>query len=388
MTTMLKQMRRIVYLLVLLQCCVCVAFAEESSSNGVSEAERLPKEWVNKAREMLNLAYNVTAGGEGCLNVWERVVKENEETVSRAHDGVKNITDLVKEIRVKMISDYPEDGSRDKEIMLNMTEEDFSVEDAIELLKKMEKALEGNEPPVASAEALEKMDRATHVCVNALNSIEDAERGIEGVLPEFHGFREDVEKITTLKDLETDCKEALKRLSDVKEQLELQKLNATHALEKAKGQVSGWENAMTTLINLGNFTPEEALKVTKIEHHVESRQPVSENMKVEIRNSLSNIKNKSEAEKEKMCGKENVTTTERREKAVEEIDKEVAEEFKSATERIEKERRLAAEEKARRAAEEKAKNDKKKEDNSVRPSLMHSPLLLLLLCVLGCTLVC
>ncbi|ORC80607.1 uncharacterized protein TM35_001541000, partial [Trypanosoma theileri] len=56
---------------------------------------------------------------------------------------------------------------------------------------------------------------------------------------------------------------------------------------------------------------------------------------------------------------------------------------------VEKER-LAAEEKARKAKEDElARTAKKETDNSSSPSLVHSPILLLvLLCVLGCSLVC
>ncbi|ORC85776.1 uncharacterized protein TM35_000332330 [Trypanosoma theileri] len=63
---------------------------------------------------------------------------------------------------------------------------------------------------------------------------------------------------------------------------------------------------------------------------------------------------------------------------------------KLAEEERKKQEKLAEEEKARKAREaELAKNAKKKKDGSSSPALVHSPLLLLvLLCVLGCTLVC
>ncbi|ORC81206.1 uncharacterized protein TM35_001251010 [Trypanosoma theileri] len=95
MTTMFVQLRHVVYLLVLLQCCVCVAYAEsangggqDSPTGGSSEIGKVNQVIKKTVTEVYENMVNIS----GCLVVIHEGIRLSKENTSRAEVAAKNIT--------------------------------------------------------------------------------------------------------------------------------------------------------------------------------------------------------------------------------------------------------------------------------------------------------
>ncbi|ORC82115.1 transglutaminase [Trypanosoma theileri] len=101
MTTMFVQLRRVVYLLVLLQCCTCLAPVEASGDMGDvhDEPKKVGEEKWQEGLEMLvDSAYVMFVQGRGCLTVWKEVAVECNKSTKGLPTVVKGIEGPVKEL--------------------------------------------------------------------------------------------------------------------------------------------------------------------------------------------------------------------------------------------------------------------------------------------------
>ncbi|ORC91885.1 uncharacterized protein TM35_000054810 [Trypanosoma theileri] len=94
MTTMFVQLRRVVYLLVLLQCCVCVASAsgKQEVFTVKSTKDAAEVEWFRKT---VDEVYKHIVHTNGCLSVLKDKRQLTTNNTARARAVVKNVTDLV-----------------------------------------------------------------------------------------------------------------------------------------------------------------------------------------------------------------------------------------------------------------------------------------------------
>ncbi|ORC89563.1 uncharacterized protein TM35_000123380 [Trypanosoma theileri] len=94
MTTMFVQLRRVVYLLVLLQCCVCVAYAESVTPSAEPEEKDIlqrTKELKAKMNEEKSKTESVAASLRKAREECNAEVQRAQNAASKAHEDEKLI---------------------------------------------------------------------------------------------------------------------------------------------------------------------------------------------------------------------------------------------------------------------------------------------------------
>ncbi|ORC78680.1 uncharacterized protein TM35_002291000, partial [Trypanosoma theileri] len=90
MTTMFIQLRRVVYLLVLLQFCTCVAHGDDKVPSVPKESE--VKIVEQRLKASVNKAYELLVEGNSCLSVW----KDEVELCKKSTGVVKTAAEKTK----------------------------------------------------------------------------------------------------------------------------------------------------------------------------------------------------------------------------------------------------------------------------------------------------
>ncbi|ORC82968.1 uncharacterized protein TM35_000801060 [Trypanosoma theileri] len=485
---MFVQLHRVVYLLVLLQCCVCVAYGNteagvgghgtsgsggdvlgeemnvlaltpkpvnvnytDAEINGDQEIDTDLKLVVKQTLLRLRDSQIPFANATACKSIWERAIEANNETVKKSKDAVEKIKNFGE--RIDNFTEKKNKGENKLKLKDGVEAEGFK-----KLVDEINAELKKSKSEIPDAKKMETIDGAVytkHVCLtvrgNAKNALDNLKRSLE----DYETFKKETAKSTKAKEVKEAGENRRDALEKVLAQLRLVELDAERSVSKAKDQVKDWADALGRFFRLGemvtalastddaraesaiktanNETVEEIKKVAteqkvkdirKLVNEVDDatktrRVTIVEKIKKEVESA--NVKAAARVEeevREAIKAKEIADEEERARKAREEEEarrdaeekaKQKAEEEKARKAEEEEEARRVAEEKAKQKAEEekarKAKEEeakqaaevakekvkeeaKKKKDGSSSPALMHSPLLLLLLSVLGCTLVC
>ncbi|ORC91914.1 uncharacterized protein TM35_000041280 [Trypanosoma theileri] len=509
MTTMFVQLRRVVYLLVLLQCCVCAAYgksgtkvegAEPSQEEG-NETEVATLDAVKARRTVVDIPTYTTeeinndkylkennnrdfrqavakvmvdikglstqySKGVACLKALDKVVEESEKTVEKAEEATEKIKKLTQRIDKITEKRLVEDGKgTGKEMKVIFLKDDKQKEEFENLLKEIPEALEkakGKGPDEQMVVAIAQANHTREVCRVVRINVDDVLGSLNNSLNGLIAFpQNDYDKC----EMAVRVRDAGKAVHDTMKNVTALMSNVTVferiILGKAEDQVKDWKSAMEkfelfaqmveaynkldketqakvkdgeALASNKEYVVEkgdglEKIKETvkgpkeEIDNLTDKNNEIAENKKTvavgkinktiydEIDkedNLLAEEKVKIQKEKEEAARREK----EERRRQEEERQKQAAaaeaeaqrikeeQERKKREEQAKKERdeqaKRDAEEEAKRAVEEKALRDaekakaaaKKKRDGAVSPALVHSPLLLLVLCVLGCTFVC
>ncbi|ORC89511.1 uncharacterized protein TM35_000122860 [Trypanosoma theileri] len=167
MTTMFVQLRRVVYLLVLLQCCVCVAYAEdtkESAQDVVSRKENSLKEVEGMMDATLKEALQNISELDSKLKLW----KEHAELAKSAANEVTQMRQVI-EAAIRKNNDVP-------------VESKGAVGDSLteELLKSASEAVKNTQVAVknarSSASAAKELGKSCYDAYDKLNSLVWAHR--------------------------------------------------------------------------------------------------------------------------------------------------------------------------------------------------------------------
>ncbi|ORC93074.1 uncharacterized protein TM35_000024000 [Trypanosoma theileri] len=373
MTTMSVQLRRVVYLLVLLQCFVCVACAANASGDAEQHSSTIESTEKRKEDQVLNNtvegAYEYIAHVYGCLSVLKEKKELCEEKYKPAEIALGTITTMVGEIeKIKREQNVSEPGH--------------------EWMKGKKAKIHENMNAVGDL-AVSLVD--VHLLLHACGALRDR-------------LKVDVEKLAEVRN----SSEANQTLIDLTKQLN-SALDVTDSIFYADRVKEDAKKAMKDLMeSLGNaskhvFDPVDIRGKKEINDTVEKRKDALfeelEKAKEEAKKKYRYLvqvevveeKEKSEVEDQPSMETEVPRREEESQKAQQkEAIKEVAG-IKNTGEKEEKQKQEGEiTEVANGTKMEAVKAIKaiQESDGSNSPALVCSPLLLLLLFVLGCTLVC
>ncbi|KAH9599431.1 hypothetical protein LSM04_000972 [Trypanosoma melophagium] len=446
---MLVQLRRVVCLLVLLQCSMGVAFGPVSAddrSDAVKAADTLKME--------LGRAYEMLAEGKSCLSV----LREETELCEKNTLIAKNALQKTKEAGQRVKNFRNGDSSGIEKLLQEAQETLDSTDDAVSgtaykvavtkyanmacfvsqgnvenVLDRLEMLQQGLQSYMGKGESMHKNETCVLLVQNSTKirkELNEVRAEISKALFDGRNIRSDAVKA---------LKEAVSELENVKSELK-------GSLSVANGKVLETQNKIEEIVNTskedlrqitgmpktksdGTVMPRdlkkeaelrgttegklkgfveiavgrEAVALEEVKKKLEERRRIAEAIQAE--GSMKSEKDETEraaeekrvrmAEAQKRAAEEKRKTEEER-KTAEEKSRKATEEEKAGKAKEEETKTLAEE--AERKAGEKAeqfageavnKTKEKNKDGSSSPALLHSPLLLLvLLCVLGCTLVC
>ncbi|ORC81345.1 uncharacterized protein TM35_001201070 [Trypanosoma theileri] len=448
MATMFIQLRRLVYLLVLLHCCVCVVRAD-----GEDTKEERYREKVWHLRNTTIRAYARLVEGRGCLNAWREMVRTSNESYKRAHSAAKLTEEIAAKVKVMKekleASASTFTGWEDVGSLLDEVKETTS--DVEERIKEAErKALSikraGDFCKVEYDNAVNVMDelyKAQYMYEELfepgrkpksewtkddrlVENSTDTHGQIKKFIAEFDLFRGEaqVSKVNALiqvKEAKDSIEKTAKRFKELKEEIEKSSRDGDEKLKssRVKDKVTEMAEAVAKAGKIEEPKKKELLSaavynVTLMEEREKAVRLVADEVVGIHREKAERARRaaeeaqrereraqREEEERERRVAEEAQREKERVQKEREERERKVAEEAQRERERARKvaeEEALRERERARKVAEDEAQKEserrmvegKKKKDNSVGPALVHGPLLLLLvlMCVLGYTLVC
>ncbi|ORC85701.1 uncharacterized protein TM35_000331580 [Trypanosoma theileri] len=479
MTTMFIQLRRVVYLLVLLQCCVCAVCATKVSGGGQDSSTIMSDKadvdgLLNKAVEK---AIERIGSMAGCLDalVGEGETESFEDNSKRAEAVAKSMEVLLEEVGNLKEKGKPKwepevEWKEKKKTILQQKVQEFhhvrsSLEEVYLLvhlcrkpLRNLDEVMEGladarknflkvHENKKDRTPEVMKLDKNSSVVNRTLFDLSERFKPEDGELKPLMDLVEVMmDTVKAVKDLKKSLEsvpELVTVLEGIKEE-DLQKIeetkenNVIKKLEEAKADARKEFLSMVERRSIEGKEEngieeqsprdkeerkeDEEQAPTKVVETKENGDGKAEGIKEEDGEGAKNADEKAEEKKE-----EDGERAKNADEKSEEKKEEDGERAKNADEKSEEkkeedgERAKNADEKSEEKKEEdgeRAKNaDEKAEkeenteqgraeskrpeinggqvisviqgvDSSSGPSLVHSPLMLLLLCVLGCTLVC
>ncbi|ORC86135.1 uncharacterized protein TM35_000301750 [Trypanosoma theileri] len=426
---MFVQLRRVMYLLVLLQCCVCVAYVananevEQVSSN--DESTKAKK--VDQLVKAIEKAFERIMPMSGCLSLIRKNMELYKKNYKHAEAARKNITALDEEIKVlkgrKEKAWKPEEWEQEKR---DGVQQDIYIVGNATLtlngISQMEKACRN--VSVDLGEEIKGLVNAREGFLVAHKNktpdeikLEKKSNETEGALVHLNEYREDLlsefvplmevaksmydaldairgslgDEATHVMSTEKDSEEEhKKRIGEIMNNFN-EKLKEENS--KANEEMQGRAEEEQDEKGRGSITevkPTEATEETKgVGENAQKPPEEGEEKKEDEEDEKKNTKGKEEGKgregEEEKAGEGDVT----KEEGKKEREGEEAENYKNKEETKQEQEKQTNEE---------AKEDKKGPgavlsvvqgaDSSHSPAMVHSSLLLVLLYVLGCTLVC
>ncbi|ORC86479.1 uncharacterized protein TM35_000281950 [Trypanosoma theileri] len=375
MTTMFVQLRGVVYLLVLLQCFVYVACAEDvvQDSTDIKSTEDDVDQLLNKT---VATAYERIVNMSGCLSLFEDNGELCEKSAKRADVIAKNITVLREEIE-GLEKGIPASGSKDEWILKNKDGIQQNIRDfdnvTLSLVDMGLLALSCREQFVDLGEDIGSLVAARE---RFLKVHKDKTHEKRGVMKLDERSSNANQTLFDLKERLFSEDGELKPLENVKKSM----ADADEAVEKLretleKVQVLASVSEVFKGVDFENIGGEKKDIVAK---------------KLEEAKETAKQKYLTLVQEELVEDEKRVKEEERSSAVIKEAD-DVKERTQETQEEKKKEEEAGGEEEqTERAAEEARKKAEaaKRNDNSLSPALVHSSMLLLLLTVLGYTLVC
>ncbi|ORC86126.1 uncharacterized protein TM35_000301660 [Trypanosoma theileri] len=397
MTTMFIQLRRVVYLLVLLQFCTCMALGDDKVPSVAKESE--VKIVEQRLKTSVDKVYELLVEGNSCLSVWkDEVVECNRSTgdVKTAAEETKGLIEKIEKTE-SITNEGEEVGSTDK-LLQDVNASIRVVGDAVKNTRaRIKDTMWISKKCTSTIEKLKEVagqlrQDALHF-PNLLDSTTETPRrlrlaregsGADGVVTNLIGnltalvepSRETVVNANlTLKEVKNATKEVIDKLHGKTPESPI--TNVTEEVQRIMvlGEVQIrdierlWEKNATDITEDGPDFGTIRAKWNRA--HEEEQQRADEEK------AKRTAEDERDAEEERRIAEEKARMEEEKLAAAEK-------------EKLVEKEKLAAEEKARKAKEDElARTAKKETDNSSSPALVHSPILLLvLLCVLGCSLMC
>ncbi|ORC85240.1 excalibur domain-containing protein [Trypanosoma theileri] len=451
MTTMSIQLRRVVFLLVLLQCCVCVACAEETSSTeptGECEDQDEIKRAERSLGGIIDPSTKALGEAQDCLTIWKKDVGACNANYEDIESAV-NATILI----FKILDGKPVEGFKPSKVDGERCGEQKVKDYAANLGKMVEKV---NAAIRNMPELYKKATEKAAVCVNFQRELDHLFGRLTGARVGYFPLvshksnvgcmtRERILYIENLNKTYEGMKAVSDGLKEVQGRTQLCRMNSEGESPKFMKRIGEFrgrcQNVFRDEVRVEDepdvkFNLTEVFKINGSLPNIsrDDKKPGENNVRPgtyervrkdvinRVKGDLEVAKQKRIAEERKRADEEKVRRiAEEKEKrnAEEKARREREEQERLEAERVRKDRedqerldaektrkareeqeRLDAEktrkareeqersamEKARQEAREKAKQKKKVDGSS--PALVHGPLLLLLLCVMGCTLVC
>ncbi|ORC91283.1 uncharacterized protein TM35_000062880 [Trypanosoma theileri] len=445
MTTMFVQLRRVVYLLVLLQCCACVARAEgaqpsagcpEKIKESLTEAKQdIDKVLKGPKVEGFKSPETVLEEGKDLLSLWKREAEACEKGSIVTRNALEKTEAILKGLR----GDVTEGSVPGvKKLECNGAEVQGFMKGYAQMMKEYNDAISISRNLTARVEATRHLSKTYYE--NLLN--------VHGRYKQGFDWYNDTIQHEKNRGCLTD-KERKKEFDEISAQynkFETVRLGLLNLTGKSKAceintTVFPGEKIGEMLEGIKGICPDVAVKkadaetkppeINATEYVDASRIVVNESKRnatvgdrKRVKPSvLEEFKGKMKAERpiriaaEEKAKKEAVERAEAARRAEEERRRIEEENTRRAREEEDTRRKRDEEEKAKQAMAQKAKEEeakrvsaekakqaaekareeeakraaekaKKKKDDSSSPAMLHGSLLLLLLCVMGCTLVC
>ncbi|ORC86136.1 uncharacterized protein TM35_000301760 [Trypanosoma theileri] len=403
MRTMFVQLRRVVYLLVLLQCCVCVACAATASDVEHGPSASKSTEVGNVDQELsdtITVVYEHIVNIRACMSMLMTGADLCKGNYTRAAAVAKKIKEL-------QVEANGEKKNKREWIERN----NVSIRETINEFDDV-------------AVVLVDMDLVDKACDGPLGNVEDVTMKLENAQKRFLEVHQnkphETEEIMRLKENSIKANQSLFNLrerfksagDELKPIWELTRVMGgarkdLQALVKFLGSEPGLvivseETREEELKRKGKDREiavtkelEEARKKAKENLPLEQEGPVEEEGRIEdgeqpsgeSEGTRTDDEKTPEANKEE---KENKAETEKEKEKEQADEEETGRESTGNKEEGEQEQEKPVKEESKRPeiGGEQVIRAIQERDNSVSPALVHGPLLLLLLCVLGCSLVC
>ncbi|ORC82257.1 uncharacterized protein TM35_000941070 [Trypanosoma theileri] len=426
MTTVFDRLRRVVYLLVLLQCCVCTA----EPTPACPQQER---GYLSQAKKGMEIAWRMQGKaveeGKDLLNVWREAVEACEKNYEAIGVAVNKTIDILEGVRRK---DSNEEVAGVKKLKCDSKEVREYRDGYIQMMEKFNAAMPHTQGLAGKVNAtrlssttyydnLVDMQKEINKYFNWYNDTihEEGNKGCltkEETKLEYEYVLANHTEVETIRkglfDLrgkshvcalnsELDISARITEMFDEIKRLcahtvTVERVNATQKPKKEEvteeypnGEAKRWKKKRLKEDARRDFKQRmEAERPRRLAAEEEAKRLREEAKRAEARRRAEEERRRIEEENTRRAREEEEA---RRKKDEEEKAKQAAvqkaeEEAKRvAAEKAKQAAAQKAEEEARRVAAEKAK---KKKDGSSSPALVHSPsLFLLVLSVLGCTLV-
>ncbi|ORC90254.1 uncharacterized protein TM35_000093040 [Trypanosoma theileri] len=443
MTTMFVQLRRVVYLLVLLQCCACVVHADDDAEK--KSAVNFLKGWIEGAEKHLG-------EGRSYQDLWDTTVvtcaKKADEAKKVAEKTIKLVDGIVAEEKnhpggffkpsvSEELANLVENASREVE------ENSRVFREAMDTVEKARKLVLWSSGAMQNMQDMLETQNNSRVYYTGVlkgipedNRTEEQELLIERserIYNEINGVYQHLLVIskrsiacsreTNQRVMETKNKmhKAVKLFEGMKEKFDMRTgdvegnvreydeavreslkddLKKEPAHEETSKDIVGRASEST----IGGASPlatkNRTVDTTDLKEKLEEEKKKEEE-RLEQKKKEEEQEVKKRIEERKMAAERRRKEEERQKQAAAAAAAAEAQRVKEEEERKEREKQAqkVREEKAKRDAEEKARLEaerkareeeakKKKKDGSSSPALVHSSLILLVLSVLGCTLVC
>ncbi|ORC89556.1 uncharacterized protein TM35_000123310 [Trypanosoma theileri] len=411
MTTMFVQLRRVVYLLVLLQCCVCVAYAQQSSTGEATETARGLKELEELTTKMKEDKANLN----GKLLALRNIKSESPEALKRAKSAASKaweVEELILPILTPdmlMFENVNKKESKSKELFRKAVdaakEAKEAAEKAILTAKKsndlVEEIRKGSEPLMFMAYQVEEVaEKHIEKCETGHSEEDQKEKKLA---EEYKKQAKDVESFLQLVDNDiqsntevveevqkqakdaSDAAASLQKIIDnifrdhphIRAELEREiKETPSHENKEVDGSLPNKQNEENTRNQNTNSAQAEAGSHTTAQQQQNEQDSKGQNNKEsnvetqeENRNSQSNPPTDSNSSATGTSQSQNMPTNSSTASETPQSQNMPTNSPSSASIHL---------------------NITQLSDSSSSPALVHSPLLLLLvlMCVLGCTLVC
>ncbi|ORC83553.1 uncharacterized protein TM35_000651150 [Trypanosoma theileri] len=385
------------------------------------------------------------ANGTTCAAEWEKVIAANKKMVEDAAEDTKKITKLIKDVDAIMKEDWVKGDGKEKEkiLRLKITTRDDEFWKLVGEIREVLRETKGKVPDAVALSKIEEAEQTRLFCTivdrNVKYRLQELDKHLEAL--NFTSGGEFVKSRTAVevKNAGDGVREVLHNVTNI---IANATVHNRFAVGEAKDRVKAWRRAFELIELVGGMKDVEPVvggkqgELEAIKGEVEERRQTIERLvngsvdetkargekavkevndriekasAVEVRRVEADVervaederrkaeeRKRAEEERKREAEQEKIRLAKEQEKirrAKEEREREARNREQKAREEEErraldeKARKAVEEEKAKRMAEEKAKKAKSK-DGSSSPALVHSSLLLILLCVLGCALVC
>ncbi|ORC91301.1 uncharacterized protein TM35_000063060 [Trypanosoma theileri] len=373
MTTMFVQLRHVVYLLVLLECCVCMVRATDDANQGkaggvdavtgeevfidreeaLRRLSKIPNYdyddikndgslsdlysefWmaVWKVQLALKDANARFANGTTCISQWGDVIKANNKMVEDAEGATEKITNLTRDI-----GDVVTKKEGGKTVRLPAGNVDKSKFDG--LVQEAIKVLEETKEKVPKEDAMKKLDEAEQarlMCTGIRREVDYTLESLKKGLEYYDNFGVNYsanKKAMEVKKVGEDVRDVLQNITHLLGKVTVQ---GRFSVGEAKKRIEAWRKAYADLELVGGM--EEA---------------------TEKKEELQKIKDKIEVPKKDLgyiTDKTNATTAKRGNKTIKDVDKRIKDANADELQRMEVEKKRIAEDDRRRVEQERLERE-------------------------------
>ncbi|ORC89564.1 uncharacterized protein TM35_000123390 [Trypanosoma theileri] len=398
MTTMFVQLRRVVYLLVLLQCCVCVAYAE-SGTKAVTPKESDPTEMLNEMTKKMESQKHSFNENVALLMGTESNCKKALNRAKKAKDEANTVSVLMKPLleEIRKDENVSKNESESKELLRKAVDAakeaeeaannaklmSFATTDMVDILQRVTMELHSLVDDVKKTAKKhaknEKVRELAEKCMEEAEGLKHSLDGAKYLIPSAKKAAEEAMEqneptSVEAKRLQASINEVFQKYPKMKEELERERNEA--AQTNANSTNTGSE---------GNKTPNENKEVDgshpNKENEENTRNPNTNSTEAETGSHTTAQQQRNEQGSKGQNNKESKDETQEKNQNSQSNTPTDSQSSATGTSQTQNMPTVSP------SSAPISVNNTQLSDSSSSPVLVHSPLslLLVLMCVLGCT---